>query len=95
MLESSFESTCHNEQNELCFSGKAGLMTPFIYYNFIVLRYSSRRNPYTRNMFQEMRVYIETTANRPSFPSFLRGPILNGISIIGRLAPRQVEATAQ
>lgn len=40
-------------------------MTPFIYYHFLTLRYTSRRNPYTRNMFHELRLATETVANQP------------------------------
>merc|ERR1712071_59669 len=35
------------------FSGKATLMTVFVYYQFVTLRYASRRNPYSRNTFAE------------------------------------------
>ncbi|XP_059488007.1 Krueppel homolog 2 [Neocloeon triangulifer] len=76
----------------MIFLGKAGLLTPFIYYNFLTLRYSSRRNPYTRNMFREIRVNLENVANKPSFPAFLKGPVHSGIALVSRLAPRQVEA---
>jgi hypothetical protein len=38
-------------------------MTPFIYYQFLTLRYTSRRNPYTRNMFHELRLATESVAN--------------------------------
>ncbi|CAB3362505.1 Hypothetical predicted protein [Cloeon dipterum] len=65
----------------MIFLGKAGLLTPLIYYNFLTLRYASRRNPYTRNMFHEIRVHLEATANKPSFPAFLKGPVQNGIAL--------------
>ncbi|KAF4530089.1 hypothetical protein B566_EDAN001345 [Ephemera danica] len=70
-------------------AGRAGLLTPFIYYNFLSLRYSSRRNPYTRNMFRDMRVMVETTANKPGVPAFLRSWLTNAIALVCRLAPRQ------
>ncbi|XP_065345087.1 Krueppel homolog 2 [Cloeon dipterum] len=79
----------------MIFLGKAGLLTPLIYYNFLTLRYASRRNPYTRNMFHEIRVHLEATANKPSFPAFLKGPVQNGIALVSRLAPRMMEAQAQ
>lgn len=45
------------------FSGKGSLLTPFAYYRFLSLRYASRRNPYTRNVFHEMRLILERFAN--------------------------------
>lgn len=69
------------------FFGKAGLMTPLVYYQFLVLRYSSRRNPYTRNMFHEMRLVAENFANGTSTPPILRKAVQGSISFISRLAP--------
>jgi transmembrane protein 33 len=37
------------------FSGRTSIVTPFIFYRFLGLRYSSRRNPYTRAIFHELR----------------------------------------
>lgn len=67
--------------------GRAGLMTPFVYYHFLVLRYSSRRNPYTRNMFYELRLATETAANHPHVPALAQKLLLTSISVISRLAP--------
>ena len=41
------------------FTGRTSIVTPFIYYRFLGLRYSSRRNPYTRAIFHELR-YLKT-----------------------------------
>lgn len=62
-------------------------MTPFIYYHFLALRYSSRRNPYNRNMFHELRLATESFANRPAVPAIGKKAILSGIALIERLAP--------
>lgn len=62
-------------------------MTPFVYYHFLVLRYSSRRNPYTRNMFYELRLATESAANNPRVPPFVRKAVHTSISVISRLAP--------
>lgn len=67
--------------------GRAGLLTPFMYYQFILMRYRSRRNPYTRNMFLELRQLLETTANKPSTPAFLRNAIMTIVTYTCRLAP--------
>lgn len=74
------------------FSGGAGLMTPFIYYHFLALRYSSRRNPYNRNMFHELRLATESFAHNPRLPPIGRKLLLSGISIIERIAPAIVQA---
>lgn len=71
----------------LIFLGRAGLLTPFIYYHFLSLRYASRRNPYTRNMFYELRVLLEGFANKPGLPSFLRSALLAVVNFTSRLAP--------
>lgn len=70
------------------FTGRAGLMTPFIYYHFLTLRFTSRRNPHTRNMFHELRLATENIANNPKAPPII-GKILHGaIRLVGRLAPQ-------
>lgn len=69
------------------YRGRAGIMTPFIYYHFLVLRYSSRRNPYTRNMFYELRKATEVIANNPSVPGIARKVLNGGIRLVSRLAP--------
>lgn len=69
------------------FLGKAGLMTPFIYYHFLTLRYTSRRNPHTRNMFHELRLAVESLANNPKAPPIV-GKLMHGaIRLVNKLAP--------
>lgn len=67
--------------------GRAGLLTPFIYYHFLTMRYTSRRNPYTRNMFSELRLLVEGAAGKPGTPSFLRKILLSLVAFVSRLAP--------
>ncbi|KAI5188287.1 Transmembrane Protein 33 [Manis pentadactyla] len=43
----------------MLFSGQGSLLQPFIYYRFLTLRYSSRRNPYCRTLFNELRIVVE------------------------------------
>lgn len=71
----------------LVFLGKAGIMTPLVYYQFLVLRYSSRRNPYTRNVFYELRLVTENFANGARTPQAVRKVLQGSISFISRLAP--------
>lgn len=72
------------------FTGRAGLMTPFIYYHFLSLRYSSRRNPHTRNMFHELKLATENVANNPKAPAII-GKVLHGaVRLVSRLAPAPI-----
>lgn len=71
----------------MVFLGRAGIMTPFIYYHFLVLRYSSRRNPYQRNMFYELRMATEAVANNTRVPGFARKVLHGGVKVISRLGP--------
>lgn len=68
-------------------------MTPFMYYHFLTLRYASRRNPYTRNMFYELRLAAETAANNPAVPQILRKVVHTSISFISKLAPAVAPVT--
>jgi len=69
------------------FSGKATLMTVFVYYQFVTLRYASRRNPYSRNTFAELRMVAETYAQKPACPEGIRNIVFKVIAGISRLAP--------
>lgn len=61
-------------------------MTPLVYYHFLVMRYSSRRNPYTRNAFTELRMSADALAMR--LPSPIGKFIHSCINLISRLAPQ-------
>uniref|UniRef100_A0A669PKT8 Transmembrane protein 33 n=1 Tax=Phasianus colchicus TaxID=9054 RepID=A0A669PKT8_PHACC len=71
----------------MLFSGQGSLLQPFIYYRFLTLRYSSRRNPYCRTLFTELRIVVEHLIMKPSCPVFVRRLCLSSISFISRLAP--------
>jgi hypothetical protein len=72
--------------------GRASLLTPFIYYRFLTLRYASRRNHYTRTMFWELRMTAERIAASPNCPKFLGAVIHKSIGFISQLAPQAVPA---
>ncbi|KAF5296992.1 hypothetical protein FQR65_LT10144 [Abscondita terminalis] len=74
----------------LVLTGKAGLLTPFIYYHFLVQRYTSRRNPYTRNMFHELRILLESTAHKPNMPAIISNVLLAIVNFATKLAPPQI-----
>ncbi len=71
----------------MIFMGRSTLFTPFLYYRFLCLRYSSRRNPYTRNMFHEIRVAAEEAAASPRVPQGARNLLHKFINYVSRLAP--------
>ncbi|KZS16457.1 Relaxin receptor 1 [Daphnia magna] len=77
------------------FSGRSSLMTIFVYYRFLTLRYSSRRNPYTRNTFGELRFLVESYAQKPSCPSIIRNLVSKLVALISRLAPPVITAEQQ
>ncbi|XP_028159299.1 Krueppel homolog 2-like, partial [Ostrinia furnacalis] len=70
------------------------LLTPFVYYYFVTWRYASRRNPYTRNTFHELRALADRTAARQSLPAPLRSAIAAAVTLVCRMAP-PLEAAAQ
>ncbi|KTG31532.1 hypothetical protein cypCar_00003756 [Cyprinus carpio] len=74
----------------MLFSGQGSLLQPFIYYRFLTLRYTSRRNPYCRTLFTELRILLEHFVMKPSCPAFFRRMCLNSIAFISRLAPTGV-----
>ncbi|XP_023685284.1 transmembrane protein 33 [Paramormyrops kingsleyae] len=74
----------------MLFSGQGSLLLPFIYYRFLTLRYSSRRNPYCRTLFTELRILIEHFIMKPSCPAFLRRMCHSSIAFVSRLAPTGV-----
>lgn len=76
----------------MIFSGKCGIFVPFIYYRFICMRYQSRRNPYNRNMFYEIRITIEYYASQPSCPQILRNFSQKFIALVSRMAPQTATA---
>jgi len=69
------------------FTGGASLLQPFIYYRFLTLRYSSRRNPYCRQIIYELRITTEHLISKPQCPSFLRNAAYKAIAFATRMAP--------
>ncbi|KOB66874.1 Protein Kr-h2 [Operophtera brumata] len=67
--------------------GYCGLMSPFVYYYFVTWRYTSRRNPYTRNTFRELRMAAEKVAAKPALPALVQRGLLSAVQLVCRLAP--------
>ena len=65
-------------------------MTPILYYQFVVLRYMSRRNPYSRQTFTELRIALESLTQDARCPDFAKRGIHGGIALLSRLAPAPV-----
>ncbi|GMT19742.1 hypothetical protein PFISCL1PPCAC_11039 [Pristionchus fissidentatus] len=71
----------------LIFIGKASLFVPFVYYRFLTMRYSSRRNPYTRQAFYQMRCSLQQISYSPSCPAIAANLINKAVTVISNLAP--------
>lgn len=71
----------------MLFMGQASLLLPFIYYRFLTLRYGSRRNPYCRQLFYELRVATESVCASASCPAFIRNLSFKVIGLVAKLAP--------
>ncbi|CAD5215426.1 unnamed protein product [Bursaphelenchus okinawaensis] len=71
----------------MIFTGKASFMFIFLYYRFLWLRYTSRRNPHTRMAFQQLKHSLLEVSERPSCPAFAKTFIFNSISMVERFAP--------
>jgi len=71
----------------MIFTGKTTILTPFLYYRFLGLRYASRRNPYCRTMCHELRLSMEALAYSPKCPGFVRNIIHKGVAFVSNLAP--------
>ncbi|XP_068623088.1 Krueppel homolog 2 [Battus philenor] len=67
--------------------GYCGLLTPFVYYYFVTWRYTSRRNPYTRNTFRELRVAAENVAARPGSSPTIANAIRGAVKLVCSMAP--------
>eukprot|EP00096_Caligus_rogercresseyi_P016143 TRINITY_DN870_c0_g2_i1.p1 TRINITY_DN870_c0_g2~~TRINITY_DN870_c0_g2_i1.p1 ORF type:complete len:252 (+),score=85.03 TRINITY_DN870_c0_g2_i1:110-865(+) len=68
-------------------TGKVIAFTPYPYFKFLSYRYASRRNPYSKNMFQELRIFLEQASDK--IPASLRSLVHKAIQIISGMAPIQ------
>lgn len=72
----------------MLFSGKCGLFMPFVFYRFICFRYQSRRNPYNKQMFNELRLSVEYYTSQPNCPAMIKNLSSKMIAFVCRLAPQ-------
>jgi len=71
----------------MIFAGKTSVVTPFLYYRFLGLRYTSRRNPYCRTMCHELKLSVEALAYNPKCPTWAKNVIYKAIAFVSNLAP--------
>ena len=71
----------------LVFTGHAGLLTPFIYFQFLKLRLASQRNPSTRNVFYDFRNELTIMSRNESVPHIIRRMIDALLSLTQQMAP--------
>ncbi|VDN11617.1 unnamed protein product [Dibothriocephalus latus] len=71
----------------MAFSGPNSLFLPFLYFQFLKLRYASRRNPFCRQTFYELRILLQQFAANSSCPAFLSRFIYRFIDFLSKLSP--------
>ncbi|KAH8876158.1 Transmembrane protein 33, partial [Schistosoma japonicum] len=76
----------------MALSGPRIFVLPFIYYPFLKMRYNSKRNPYTRNAFMEVRIALQNVAYHSKCPAFISRVIYGLINIVSRLDRPLVQA---
>ncbi|TKR76140.1 hypothetical protein L596_017329 [Steinernema carpocapsae] len=75
----------------MIFMGKVSIFFPFIYGRFLSLRYVSRRNPYTRLAFFQLKCSVQEGVNHPMCPQMVRNLAFKAIGLIERFAPQTVQ----
>ncbi|XP_071787319.1 transmembrane protein 33-like [Asterias amurensis] len=71
----------------MVFTGRVTFLVPIMYFRFLTFRYGSRRNPYCKQIFHELRIVTETYCSKPNTPQFLRNFLTKCITMISRFAP--------
>ncbi|XP_071848010.1 transmembrane protein 33-like [Apostichopus japonicus] len=71
----------------MAFTGRMSLVIPIIYIRFLTFRYQSRRNPYCKQIFFQMRVRVENYCQRPGTNAAVRTFLTKCIGMISRFAP--------
>ena len=69
------------------FGGTPSIFAIFTYYKFLTLRYLSQRNPYSRQVFYELRMVLQQYAYTQSCPGFLKKVINKLVDVLTRLGP--------
>ena len=69
------------------FTGQTSFVTPFMYYRFVCMRYASRRNPYTRSMFHELRLAADELCRQEKVPQAVKNLVYKAVGLVSRMAP--------
>lgn len=77
----------------MAFTGRMSLIIPIIYIRFLTFRYQSRRNPYCRQIFFQMRVQAENYCQRPGTNAVVKNFLTKCIAMISRFAPPETVPT--
>ncbi|KAI1725298.1 transmembrane protein 33 like protein [Ditylenchus destructor] len=70
----------------MIFAGKANIFFPLIYSRFLSMRYVSRRNPYTRAVFANMKQSVLSFAGNQSCPPVIRNVLIKTVAFVERLS---------
>lgn len=77
----------------MIFSAKAMIFLPLLYYRFLSLRYASVRNPYSRQLFYELRIAAERFVYDNRCPAFIRNVVHKFIAFVISRAPTPTPST--
>lgn len=67
--------------------GRWFILLPLVYYIFLISRYTSRRNPTSRTVYRQLRLYVEDLINNQHCPQIIRTIINAVIRLLCRLCP--------
>jgi len=68
-------------------SGNSTILVPFFYYRFLQLRYSSRRNPYSRTVFSQFRMGIDRLSYHAKCPAIGQKILQGFVALVLRFSP--------
>jgi hypothetical protein len=71
----------------MIFTGRGNIFFPVLYFRFLTLRYASRRNPYTRIAFAQLKQSLNQVATSPRCPALVKTIIFKSIAVVERFAP--------
>jgi len=74
----------------MLFTGRCNFLAVLLFYKFLQHRYLSRRNPYSRLVFYELRVAAHQAMQHSACPSMLSWLVGKLVSLCCRLGPRIV-----
>lgn len=70
-------------------TGSMFILAPLMHYQFLRLRYSSKRNPYVRIVFSDLRMTLQHLTAHPRCPTAVATLVNKAIELISRLAPHE------